>query len=79
MEKMKIDLYDYKNIPVDIAAKVIGKGNDFVRFGLQQQRLPIGAAVKSGSTNYDYHISPYLLEKYIGSRYAEIQVKEVKE
>lgn len=78
MKTIKIDLYDYKNIPLDIAAKVIGKGKDFIRFGLQQQRLPIGSAVK-GIKNYDYHVSPYLLEKYIGSRYAEIQVEENEE
>lgn len=75
MKKIKIDLYDYKNVPIDIAAKVIGKGPEFVRVGLQQERLQIGCAIK-GTINYDYHISPYLLEKYMGNRYQEIEVKE---
>lgn len=77
MKIEKIDLYTYKNIPVELAAKVLGKGTEFVRYGLQQQTLPIGAAVKMSSI-YDYHISPKLLEEYSGKRFIEMEVKKWK-
>lgn len=77
MKTEKIDLYTYKNIPVELAAKVLGKGQEFVRFGLQQQTLPIGTAVKMSSI-YDYHISPRLLENYSGTRFIEMEIKNEK-
>jgi len=47
------------------AAKLLGKSPQFVRIGLQRQILPIGVAVQMSSI-WTYHISPKLLEEYIG-------------
>lgn len=53
------------NLSVATVAKIIGKPEQFIRIGLQQQRLPIGSAVKT-SSHWTYHISYELLKNYIG-------------
>lgn len=50
---------------VQDAAKKLGKSEQFIRIGLQQNILPIGVAVKM-SSKWTYHISPKLLNEYIG-------------
>lgn len=55
-----------KNIPVTVAAQRLGKSEQFVRVGLQRNRLPFGTAVKL-SSRFTYHISPKLLDEYIGA------------
>ena len=45
------------------AAAILKASPQFVRIGLQQQRLPIGTAVKI-STIWTYNISPKLLADY---------------
>ena len=55
-----------KNVPVSEVAKRIGKSEQYVRVGLQRQRLPFGTAVMM-STRWSYHISPKLLDAYIGA------------
>lgn len=52
-------------ISVSEAAKRMGKSEQFIRIGLQQNVLPIGVAVKM-SSKWTYHISPKLLEEYVG-------------
>ena len=52
-------------ISVKKAADILGVNQQFIRVGLQTQRLPIGTAVKT-STQWTYHISPKLLKEYIG-------------
>jgi len=54
-----------RKITVKQAAEMLGKSQPFVRIGLQRGLLPIGAAVKT-SSRWSYHISPKLLEEYIG-------------
>ena len=55
---------DYpKNVPVKVAAELMGVSPQFVRIGLQQNRFPFGAAVKL-STQWSYHIAPIALESY---------------
>lgn len=61
MEKLK----EMKNIPISVVADLLGKTQQYVRIGLQQQRLPIGSAVKM-SSEWTYHISYELLKNYIG-------------
>lgn len=61
MEKLK----NMKSIPINVVAEIIGKSPQFVRVGLQQQRLPIGSAVQM-SSEWTYHISYELLKNYIG-------------
>lgn len=55
-----------KNVPVSVAAQRIGKSEQFVRVGLQRKILPFGVAVQL-SSRYSYHISPKLLDEYIGA------------
>jgi transcriptional regulator with XRE-family HTH domain len=54
-----------KNVPVAEAAKRLGKSEQFIRVGLQKQILPFGVAVQL-SSKFSYHISPKLLDEYIG-------------
>ncbi len=53
-----------QKITTDEAAKIIGKPVQWVRIGLRTGRLNIGTAVKM--KRWTYHISPKLLEEYIG-------------
>ena len=46
------------------AAKILNVSQQFIRIGLQQQRLPIGTAVKM-SSRWTYHISEKMLYEYI--------------
>ena len=46
------------------AAKILNMSPEFVRMGLQTQRLPIGTAVKM-SSKWTYHISEKKLYEYI--------------
>lgn len=55
-----------RKVPTAVAARILGKGESFVRFGLQQGRLPFGAAVKTAKDRWGYHISPRLLADYTG-------------
>lgn len=50
---------------VEEAAKILGVSKEFIRAGLQYERLPIGTAVKM-SSRWTYHISDKLLYEYIG-------------
>lgn len=54
-----------RNIKVSDAARMLGKSAQFVRIGLQREILPFGYAVKT-SSQWSYHISPKLLNDYIG-------------
>lgn len=62
-----------KRISTALAAKIIDKCEDYVRFGLQQQRLPFGTAVQTGANRWSYHISPKLLADYSGLSIEEIE------
>lgn len=53
------------NIRVSEAAKLMGKSEQFIRIGLQRNILPFGFAIQM-STKWTYHISPKLLEEYVG-------------
>ncbi len=57
-----------KKITVKEAAKITGMTEQFIRIGLQRERLPFGFAVKL-SSKWTYHITPEVY-KY--------QIKEVK-
>lgn len=56
-----------ENVKVSEAARMLGKSEQFVRVGLQRGLIPIGTAVQM-SSKWTYHISPKLLEEYIGER-----------
>lgn len=46
------------------AAKIMGVSPQFVRIGLQTQRLPFGSAVKM-SSKWTYHISEKAFQDYM--------------
>ena len=54
-----------KNVPVSLAAQKLGKSEQFVRVALQRGLVPFGFAVQL-SSRFSYHISPKLLNEYIG-------------
>lgn len=56
-----------KNLPVEEAAKIMGKSRQFVRVGLQRGLLPFGSAVKL-SSKWTYYISPPRFYEYVGQK-----------
>ena len=65
-----------RNVPVAVAAAVMGKGPQFIRIGIQRGLLPIGEALKVNEASkrgrYNYYISPRLLRKYTGCTIMDI-------
>ena len=61
--------YGGRNVPVNVAALIMGKSPQFIRIGLQRGILPIGRALKTNDRNeqYDYYISPKLLAEFTGA------------
>lgn len=60
-----VDTYP-KNVPVSIAAELMGVSPQFLRIGLRNKRFSFGSAVKM-STHWTYHISPLSLMSYLGA------------
>lgn len=56
----------YSNLPVAVAAKLMGKSKQFLRVGLQQDKFPFGYAVKIGGNRFTYYISPKKFTEYTG-------------
>ena len=56
-----------KNVPVEQAARLLGKSKQFVRVSLQRGVAPFGFAVKVTGDKWSYHISPRKLNDYIGA------------
>jgi len=54
-----------KSMSVEEAASIMGKSMQFVRIGLQRERLPFGSAVKM-SKKWTYYISRSKFFEYIG-------------
>lgn len=54
-----------ERITVKEAAERLNVSQQFVRLGLQRDKLPFGVAVKM-SSKYTYHISKKLLDEYVG-------------
>lgn len=59
-----------KRISVKDTSKILDVSEQFIRIGLQNQRLPFGTAVQT-STEWTYHISKKQLEDYIGKEVVE--------
>lgn len=53
-------------VKVSEAAAIMNVSQQFIRVGMQQDRLPIGTAVKM-SSQWTYFISEKLLEEYTGA------------
>lgn len=63
-------------IPIQVAALVMGKSVNFIRWGLQQERLPIGYAVKNPESlrdRYSYYINPRKLAEQTGRTIEELK------
>lgn len=67
MDKLE---YGGRNLPVTLAAQIMGKSPQFIRIGLQRGILPFGVAMKTSESNeqYDYYISPKLFAEYTGCK-----------
>ena len=48
------------------ASKILGVSPQFIRLGLQQERLPIGTAVKSSDNRLVYDVRKHLVKAYMG-------------
>ena len=57
-----------QKVSVAVAARRLGKSQQFVRIALQNGAAPFGFATKGAGSTYDYHISPKLLDEYIGEK-----------
>ena len=66
-------------ITVQEAAAIMGCCPQFIRVGLQQQRLNIGDAIKMSSV-WTYNISPHLLAKRQGITTEQLnnKIKELR-
>lgn len=48
------------------AAKIMGVSPQFIRLGLQQERLPIGVAIQSSEHRWVYDVREHLVKQYMG-------------
>lgn len=56
------DILSYDNVPPDVAALYLGTSSQYIRIGLQRNRLPFGTAVDiGGKGKYTYQIGPKAL------------------
>lgn len=58
------DILSMQSVLPTVAAKYIDETPTFIRYGLQQNRLPFGSAVQNPGGKWSYHISPGLLVAY---------------
>ena len=56
----------HQKVSIEEAARRLGKSKQFVRIALQNGVAPFGFAIKGSGDSYDYHISPKLLDDYLG-------------
>lgn len=61
-----LNINEDKNVPIEIAAKLLGKSEQFVRIALQRGTAPFGFATQVSGNRYSYHISPKKLKEYQG-------------
>ncbi|MCH5212241.1 MAG: helix-turn-helix transcriptional regulator [Oscillospiraceae bacterium] len=54
------------NLSLEVAAKLMGVGRQFIREGLKRGTLPIGTAVKFPSGKYRYYISVKKFTEFTG-------------
>ncbi len=64
-----------RNVPVTVAARIMGKSPSFIRIGLQRGILPFGVAFKTDETHeqYDYYISPHQFAEFTGCSLTELE------
>lgn len=64
------------NLPVQTAAMLMGKSNQFVYMGLQQGVFPWGYAVRMGGDKWSYYISPKRFMECTGCKIPEFPALE---
>lgn len=69
------EILSYDNVPVEAAAKYLGKPKPFVYMGLRAGRLPFGTAVEMPGGEWSYHISPGLLIAYKEGTLPVLQIR----
>lgn len=53
------EILKYDNVPISIASKFLDTSQQYIRIGLQKERLPFGSAVQVGDKDkWTYQISP---------------------
>lgn len=64
-----------RNVPVTVAARIMGKSPMFIRIGLQRGLLPFGVAFKTNEAHeqFDYYISPYRFAEFTGCSLFELE------
>jgi hypothetical protein len=71
-----------ENIPVTLAASILGKDQMFIREAMKRGLIDLGVCFqKEGSSHYDFYISPmklWLLSGYVYKGY-DIEVKLAEE
>ena len=63
-----------RNVPVWLAARLMGKREQYIRRGLQQGILPFGYAIKGDGERYSYHISPAKFVEYTGVDLEKVEI-----
>lgn len=63
----KVEPPPVKKITIKAAARCLGKSEQFVRIGLQRERLPFGSAVPGSGNNWNYYINPARFRDYVGT------------
>lgn len=53
-------------ITIEEAAQKMRKNPQYVRLGLQQERLPFGSAVQNSNGRWSYNIVPMKFNEYMG-------------
>lgn len=53
-------------VTIEKAAKLMHKDPQYVRYGLQQERLPFGNAVQKPDGRWSYNIIPIKFYEYMG-------------
>ena len=72
------EILQYKNVPVDVAARYIGWSSVTITNALKQERAPFGFASQNPNTgSFSYKISPGLLVKYKNGDLPTYKLKEV--
>lgn len=75
MNQIKPPEFSGRNIPVYIAAKIMGKNQQAVRIALQKGKSGIGWAYQDNAGNWQYYISPKKFYEETGYVYQPDQIK----
>lgn len=71
------DIRAYRNVPVSVAAKFLGIGEDTLKKGLVDQNFPFGRFIQTGTERGTYQISAAALINYFEYGYGVTIVGDV--